>query len=162
MALTAQQQTTLANAIKASTDPVVTAALLIRDDVTLTNWCNAASTFVAWKTFVALGEVGKTFIATAIAAITAGNNDKLTSYALWNPTGVNPSRADTRAFFDDIFSVAAGATTRTALLALWKRFATNAERAFATGTGTDATPGNVVWEGMLTITEVSTALNLNP
>ena len=35
------------------------------------------------------------------------------------------------AFFDDVFSVAAGASTRAALLALWKRPATRLEKLFA-------------------------------
>lgn len=162
MALTPAQQTTLANAIKASTDPVVQTAYQIGDAVTLANWVNSASTTVVWKSFVPKAQVGKAFVATAIAAITAGNNDKLSSYALWNPEGVDPSRADTRAFFDDIFSVTAGASTRAALLALWKRFATQAERLFVTGTGTDQTPALLGWEGTLSVTEVSVALNNNP
>ena len=78
--------------------------------------------FVVWKTNVDRNEVGKAFQATALAAITAGNNDKLANFAAWNDS-VNPSRADQRAFFDDVFIVAAGASTRAALLALWKRSA---------------------------------------
>lgn len=162
MALTPAQSQTLANAIKNSTDPMVVAALAVGNDGGpngLLEWCNANSTFVVWKTFVIKADVGKAFIASALAAITAGNNDKLSSFALWNPDGVNPSRIDTRQFFDDIFSVAAGATTRAALLALWKRFATNAEKVFCTGTGTDVTPGDVVFEGAVGITELSQALN---
>lgn len=157
--LTDAQKVTLAAAIRASVDPTVVAALAIRDDVALWNWCNANSTAVVWKTLVSLGDIGKTFVATALADITSANTDKLHNYAAWNPAGCNPSRADTRAFFDDVFSVAAGASTRTALLALWKRFATNAENVFATGTKTDATPGLLVFEGAVGLTELSQALN---
>lgn len=113
--------------------------------------------FIVWKTSVHKNEVGKAFVASALAAITAGNNDKLANFAAWNET-VNPSRLDQRAFFDDIFSVAAGASTRAALLALWKRSATRAEKLFATGTGTDAAPATMTFEGSLSYNEVQAAL----
>jgi hypothetical protein len=165
MALSSEQRQILAAAIRGSSNPTIAALAVSREnDQAITDWCNAASTYVVWKTFVPKAEVGKTFVATAIAAITAGNNDKLSSYAAWNPEGVDPSRKDTRDFFDDIFSVAAGASTRAALLALWKRLVTNAERAFITapGGGTDQTPGFVIWEGTVSLLEVSQALNDNP
>lgn len=113
--------------------------------------------FIVWKTSVHKNEVGKAFVASALAAITAGNNDKLANFAAWNET-VNPSRLDQRAFFDDIFSVSAGASTRAALLALWKRSATRAEKLFATGTGTDAAPATMTFEGSLSYNEVQAAL----
>ena len=164
MALSTSQKQTLAAGIRASTDPSVIVARdpNVRDDVTIANWVNAASTSVVWKTFVPKATVGKTFVATALAAITAGNNDKLSSYAAWNPDGVDPSRSDTRDFFNDIFSVAAGNSTRAALLALWKRFATNGERILGATNGTDATPVQLVFEGTISLTEVSQALNENP
>ena len=102
--------------------------------------------FIVWKTSVDKNEVGKTFVASALAAITAGNNDKLANFAAWNET-VDPSRADQRAFFDDIFSVAAGASTRAALLSLWKRKANVIEKVFASGTGSDAAPATMTYQG---------------
>lgn len=109
-----------------------------------------------WKTNVARNEVGKAFVASALAAITAGNNDKLANFAAWNES-VNPSRADQRAFFDDIFGVAAGASTRAALLVLWKRSANHVEKLFATGTGSDASPATMVVEGSIAYQEVEQA-----
>ena len=79
--------------------------------------------------------------------------------AAWLVAGINPSLATVRQFFDDIFSVAAGASTRAALLALWKRFATRGERVFATGTGSDATPGNFVLEGSMDAWDIIRAVN---
>jgi hypothetical protein len=116
----------------------------------------ASPAFIVWKTAVSRNEVGKTFIASALAAITSGNNDKLANFAAWNET-VNPSRLDQRQFFDDIFSVAAGASTRAALLVLWKRSATALEKVFATGTGSDASPATLVVEGDISYTEVINA-----
>ena len=117
---------------------------------------NAVPDYIVWKTSVPRGEVGKAFEASALAAITAGNNDKLNNFAAWNDT-VNPSRLDQRAFFDDVFSVAAGATTRASLLALWKRSATVLEKVFATGSGTSGSPSALVVEGRISYQEVDQA-----
>jgi hypothetical protein len=116
----------------------------------------ASPAFIVWKTAVERNVVGKAFVATALAAITAGNNDKLNNFAAWNEV-INPSRLDQRQFFDDIFSVAAGASTRAALLALWKRSATALEKLFATGTGSDASPATMVVEGTIGYQEVEQA-----
>jgi hypothetical protein len=116
----------------------------------------ATPTFTVWKTSVHKNDVGKAFVSSALAAITAGNNDKLANFAAWNEY-VNPSRLDQRAFFDDVFSVAAGATTRAALLVLWKRPATVYEKLFATGTGTDASPATMTLEGTIAYSWVEAA-----
>jgi hypothetical protein len=119
----------------------------------------ATPAFIVWKTNVPRNEVGKAFVASALAAITAGNNDKLANFAAWNES-VNPSRADQRQFFDDIFSIAAGATTRAALLALWKRSANSVEKLFATGTGSDASPATMTVEGTISYQEVEQARSM--
>lgn len=157
--LTEQQSVALAAAIRASSDPVVVAALAIRNDVALTDWCNADSTFVVWKTKVTVEEVGNKINGTELAGLTSLNHTRLQTVVALSQNGVNPSLADRRAFFDDIFSGAGGAITRANLLALWKRLATNAERVFCTGTGTDPAPGLLVFEGRVSISEVSSALN---
>ena len=116
----------------------------------------ASPAFIVWKTAVQRNVVGKAFVATALAAITAGNNDKLNNFAAWNEV-IDPSRLDQRQFFDDIFSVAAGASTRAALLALWKRSATVLEKLYATGTGSDASPATMLVEGTIGYQEVEQA-----
>jgi hypothetical protein len=159
MSLTSQQKATLKAHIDASSDLNVypnnsdgnsSIAQLMN--------LNAAPAFTVWKTSISRNDVGKAFVATALAAITSGNNDKLANFAAWNET-IDPSRADQRAFFDDVFSVAAGASTRAALLALWKRLATRAEKLFATGTGSDAVPATMGFEGALTFNDVEEARN---
>ena len=157
MALTLAQLATLRDDILA--DPALAAQPLNTDGaIAIAQAYNspASPAFVVWKTEVPRNEVGKTFVASALAAITAGNNDKLANFAAWNDV-VNPSRVDQRQFFDDVFSVAAGASTRAALLALWKRNATRVEKLFATGTGTDAAPASVTFEGLLAYQDVETA-----
>ena len=110
--------------------------------------------FIVWKSNVALDDVGEAFVATSLASMTSGNNDRLVSFALYNPQGVNPSRVDHRAFFDDVFSPASGAPTRTSLAALWRRTASRFESLFATGTGSDASPATLVEEGSLAYVDV--------
>lgn len=157
--LTPAQRATLAAHIAASPDlnaipNTYDGAFEIAQLLTL----DAVPTFVVWKSSVPKEQVGKAFVASALAAITSGNNDKLANFAAWNET-VEPWRADQRAFFDDVFSVAAGATTRAALLALWKRNANRAEKLFATGTGSDASPATLTFEGALDYNEVYAARN---
>ena len=156
--MTDAQLQTLAASIRSSADAQIIAARNARNDFLLMQLYNAPSTKVVWRSSVRTNEVGKAFVATSLAAITSGNNDKLACFAAWNEY-VEPSRPDQRQFFEDIFSVAAGATTRAALNALWRRFATLAESLFAVGTGTDATPANLGWEGTLSVNDVSDALN---
>jgi len=156
--MTEAQLQALAGAIRSSADTEVVAALAIRNDFRLAELYNAPSGRIVWRSSVSKNEVGKAFVASALAAITAGNNDKLANFAAWNET-VEPARADQRAFFDDIFSVAAGATTRAALNALWRRPATRAESIFAVGTGTEAAPATLGWEGAVSLNDISDALN---
>ena len=148
--LTTEQKATLKADILANGD---SAALYADGNLSgLAALYNQASSpaFIVWKTNVTITTVGQTFNATELAGLSSLNTTRLTNLALWMPAGVNPSIASVRAFFDDIFSGAGGQNTRAALLALWKRTATRFERVFATGTGSDATPGQLVIEGSLT------------
>ena len=113
---------------------------------------NATATpaFIVWRTNVLIGDVGRAFNATELAGLTSVNHTRLQTLAIYMASGVNPSVSGVRAFFDDIFSGAGGTNTRAALLALWKRPARLIERIFATGTGTDASPALLVFEGTIT------------
>ncbi|WP_448506618.1 hypothetical protein [Immundisolibacter sp.] len=148
MPLTTAQKTTLKSYIRLvpELDTLYVDGNL--DGLALRLNADASPAFIVWKTEVPKNEVGKTFVASALAAITAANNDKLANFAAWNET-VNPSRSDQRQFFDDVFSVSAGASTRAALLVLWKRNASVLEKLFATGTGSDDSPATMVFEGAL-------------
>jgi hypothetical protein len=110
---------------------------------------NASPTFTVWKSNVSINAVGKAFNGSELAGLTTANQTRLQTIALYLADGVNPSIASNRAFFDDVFSGASGANTRAALLVLWKRAATRLEKLFATGTGSDASPGTLVIEGSL-------------
>jgi hypothetical protein len=110
----------------------------------------ASPTFTVWKSSVPLSQIGVSFVASELAGLSQVNLTRLQTIATYQAIGTNPSIASNRAFYDDVFSGAGGVNTRAALLALWKRLANRVERVFATGTGSDASPGILVVEGTLT------------
>jgi len=114
----------------------------------------ASPSFTVWKTLVSINQVGDNLVATELAGLSTLNATRLQTIADYSTAGVNPSLPDRRAFFDDVFSGAGGVLTRAKLLILWKRLATRAERVFATGTGSDASPGTLVVEGAITTSEL--------
>ena len=118
---------------------------------------NAAPNFTVWKTNVSIKEVGDNFSGTELAGMTTGNQTRLQTIAAYSTDGVNPSLIDRRQFFDDVFSGAGGAATRAKLLILWKRLATRAEKACAIGTGSDASPAVMSFEGTLSYQDVEQA-----
>jgi hypothetical protein len=101
--------------------------------------------------------VGDNIIGSELAGLTSINLTRLQTILQLSPGGLNPSLADRRAFFDDVFSGAGGAGTRAKLLILWKRSATRAEKLFAVGTGSDATPASLVFEGSLNTADIEAA-----
>jgi hypothetical protein len=121
---------------------------------------NASPAFTVWKTNVAINAVGKAFNGTELGNLTSANQTRLQTIAIYLAGGVNPTLADNRAFFDDIFSGAGGAITRASLLTLWKRLATRGEKLYATGTGSDPSPATLVFEGNITSDDVQQAREL--
>lgn len=120
----------------------------------------AVPNFTVWKTNVSITQIGDNIVATDLAGLSTLNSTRLQTVVILSAEGVNPSLSDRRAFFDDIFSGAGGAATRAKLLILWKRFAKRVEKLFATGTGSDAVPATMTFEGDLTYQDVETARNL--
>lgn len=129
----------------------------------IAGWYNqtAAPSWTVWRKSVSIPEVGDKVNGTELAGLTSLNNTRLQTVILLSPDGVNPSLADRRQFFDDIFSGAGGVNTRANLLALWKRLASFAQKLFSTGTGSDASPAttaaNIGDSFALTGSDVETA-----
>lgn len=158
--LTPAQLTILKAALIAETDPVL---VQLRDGGALgavAAWYNGDSAFVVWKTRVSLSQVGDNFVGTEVAGLSTANATRLQLIADYSQAGVNPSLADRRALFDDVFSGIGGAGTRTNLSALWKRPARRIEKLYASGTGTDLAPGQLVFEGTIQEREIVEAMNL--
>lgn len=152
MELTSTQLTTLKNAIAA--DPVLSqlpnnsdAAFEIAAAFNVID----VSNFTVWKTSVQAQEImSNGFVWTAVDTLTVGKAriwEWMTRYGT-----INPSKANIRQGLADCFG--AGSAMATAIMPHLKRLATRAEKLFATGTGTDQSPGNLVVEGQVTYQNV--------
>lgn len=160
MLTTQQLQTLKTNILANFTDPVLYPSNSDGADAIASEYNKTATpTFIVWKTNVSLASIGDAFNGSEFANLTTANTSRLQALtAFFMQRGINPSRADMRSMFADIFST--GGVTAAALLVLWKRAATRGERLFATGTGSDASPGTLVFEGSVTLQDVESARNL--
>ena len=152
--LTPAQKATLKTAIQA--DSTANAFYVSGDLSGLADYLNAPASpsFTVWKTLVPISGVGNAVVATDLAGLSTLNATRLQTIVTLLSGGVNPTRADTRQFFDDVFSGSGGAATRASLLILWKRLATRVEKILATGTGSDASPATSGFESPLSYTEL--------
>lgn len=156
--LTNAQLLILKAAILAELDPAFAAFRTANDRNSMATWFNGASTFTVWKTTVPIAQVGLGMNSSEVAGLTTANTSRLQAMAAYSGGAFNPSIADVRAGFDSVFSGAGGALTRAALLILWKRLARRIEKLYATGTGSDAVPGQLVFEGTIARTDIDEAL----
>lgn len=120
----------------------------------------ASPTFTVWKSSVSIYEVWNAINGVELDGLTTGNKTTLNVIAAFAVSGLDPTKADKRTLFDNIFSGAGGTQTRGNLAILWRRQASRVERLYATGTGSDPSPGLLVFEGTITWQDVNTALNL--
>lgn len=155
MALTDAQIATFKVAITTETDPTLVSLRTAGATGAMTDWYNAPSTFIVWKTRLHEQEITSltsdegtvwswpAFISRSVAEQTGWQR-------MFNGTyTINPSLAQARTGIADIFSGGTGAAQRTHILAMSKRPATRGEKVFATGAGTTATPGTLVFEGRI-------------
>lgn len=127
----------------------------------------ASPDFWVWRTRVSkdalvgsVGPDGTTFNWTLTGYITRSQGERDAFNAIFDNEGnVNPSRANVRAAFADIFSgnTAPAPANRVHLLAVSRRKATRAEKLLATGTGSTASPAVMGFEGMLSAVDVEAA-----
>lgn len=153
--LTDTQQQALAVALRAEQDPAVVAAMAIRNDVALTEWCNAAGTMDAWNEAMSGKDLFEATDVTLFDNLTAGKRDAWRLMLSFAPLDL--SRNKNRKAVLDTW----GATNATAVLQACTRKATHAEAYLG---GTDATTNGVTakklsFTGLLSLTEVSIALN---
>jgi hypothetical protein len=122
------------------------------------DWYNqsASPTFTVWRTSVSNADCVK--CTTWVDFIALGQGQRDAWQFMLSSGRLDASDPNVRAGVSAIFGV--GTATTTALLAVAKRSATNAEKLMATGTGTVGNPGTMVVEGGLTGTNVDDAWNL--
>jgi len=156
--MTPEQYRTLANHIRANTDPVIVANLPLRNDGQIQEWYNVDSAFVVWRSMLTPEQAREAITGSSglsqLDDLTPGKRDSL----LWAFGGnTNPSNATQRSAIENLCGTQN--TLKAAILAAQKRVANRAEAIYATGVGSSAAPGLLGWEGLLSANDVSTALN---
>ena len=133
-------------------DPVAAQYLENGNDNELAEWFNQPQTFVVWRSKLTPDQARTAIIkgATQLDALTVGKRDSL-FYLVSGDLDV--SDAAVRAAIDDLCG--SQNTLKGFLLAAQKRTATRAEKALANGTGTDAAPANLGWEGWISGNDAS-------
>lgn len=157
MALTSTQLSTLRTAINA--DPVLAAQPLNEDGhfaIAAAMNTTASPTFTVWRTECPRENVINAVVWTEyISNASAAERDAFREMV--NQDRVNFSLTNIVQGFQDIFSGATKATSRQAVLNAGKRLATRAEKLFATGAGSNGTPGTMTFEGQITVADVAAA-----
>lgn len=114
--------------------------------------------FVVWRTYVAIDEImNNGFAWDRVDNATVGQA-RIWDWMRQNGS-INPSKQNVRDGIDAAWPGAANAAQRTGIYSHCKRNPTIAEKLFATGTGTDVTPGLLVFEGSVSYPEVYSARN---
>ncbi len=162
MTLTPAQQATLKAFIE--TDPTLNAFPNNEDGAdSIANELNKVATpvFIVWKTSVTKGEIGITFDGGELSNLTTAESNRLQTFAQWSNETINPSDADVRFLFNDVFSGAGGNVTRPALDALWRRNALLIEKVLISneGAGTTQDPAKLDFEGEISRRDVFEARN---
>lgn len=163
MSLTIEQMTALAAAIRSDQNQTVIDALAIRNDVLLAELYNATASpaFIVWRSSLTPQQARAAISGgdglSQLDNLTAGKRDSL----LWVFADTTyPANSAQRSAIEGLCGTQN--ILKAAILAAQKRAVTKAERLFATGTGSDASPGTLGWEGLLSTNDVSYSLNNNP
>lgn len=119
---------------------------------------DAAPAFIVWRDAVQAIEIGDAWIGTDIDGMSSLNMQRL-QLLLASAAGgsFDMRRLDRRAGFENPFGANANNASRVAMRAVWKRAATVFEKLFATGTGSDASPGVTTITGAVSYPDVQVA-----
>lgn len=153
--LTDAQLQTLAAALRAETDQTVVAAMAIRNDVALRDWCNGASAVDAWNEAMGSRDLFEATDVTKFDGLTAGKRDAWRLLLEFAP--IDFTRQKMRKAVQDAW----GNTDSVAVLQDCRRKAT---RGAAYLGGNDATTNTVTakklnYSGSISLDDVSNALN---
>ena len=160
MALTPAQLATLKADILA--DPVLAAYPMNSDgafDIAKKYEEIVSPAFIVWRSSVSQDEITQNgFTWTEVDNLTVGKS-RIWEWMFANQNRTfNPSKANVRAGIVECWSGTAGKNAvQAAVLAHCKRSANRAEKLFATGTGSDATPATMGFEGRLSYQDVESA-----
>jgi hypothetical protein len=156
MALTNEQLATLKAAIAAETDPDFVQARTDGNNAAIANFYNEKATpnFIVWKTGVTEAEILRNGM-----EWTRVDNLGVGQARIWEWMfkfgSIDASKDNIRAGIDAVWvGTQADLNVRTAVYVHCKRTATRGEKLFSTGTGSDASPAKVSFEGNLSSQDV--------
>lgn len=164
--LTPEQAAILRADIENSSDPAVIAARgngaeIGRDDTTLAVLYNADASpaFTVWRSKVLLNDIYSNGFDWPQV-----DNVSEPRWRIWrelfdNPErSCNPAKSAVRAGIAEVWTgTAAKLAVQAQVLGHCKRACTRAEKLYATGTGSVGTPGFLVWEGLLSPSDIGQA-----
>lgn len=111
--------------------------------------------FIVWRTDVPTKDVKKAIVWTEYIGRSVGERD---AFTLMISNGIiNAADTNIRQGITDCFSGPTGASTRANLTAITKRTALRIEKVLATGTGSDASPGTMTFEGTISFQDIGAA-----
>lgn len=153
--MTDAQLQTLAQSLRAETDPAVVAALAIRDDYSLMLWCNSASTQDAWHGAIDPRALFELMAITSFDALSAGKRAAWELMLAYAP--LDMGRKKYRDALPDIW----GASPSVAMLQGCTRKATRAEVYLGGSVATTNAVSALKLSapGLVGINDVSDALN---
>lgn len=139
-----------------------TLAAVGRNDTELARLLNLPTAFVVWRNLVNQDEIMQNgFDWVRVDNLSVGKA-RIWEWLFDNPQrSINPSKVNVRAGIDEAWKgTAADLAVRAAVYTHCKRFATRAEQILGSGTGTDATPASLGFEGAVSITDIGEMWNL--
>jgi hypothetical protein len=119
---------------------------------------SASPDFIVWRTTIPPSEYMTVITWTEVDTLTVGKSRIWEWISARMTVPINASLANVRQGIADAFAGAGAATTRAALTALAKRKANKLEKLLSTGTGTDASPATMGFEGILSFQEISNVM----
>ncbi len=137
-------------------------AAIGRNDTEMARVLNLPTTFVVWRTQVNQDEIMQNgFDWVRVDNLSIGKA-RIWEWLFQNDQrSINPSKANVRAGIDEAWKgTAADLAVRAAVYVHCKRPATRAEQILGSGTGTDATPGLLTFEGSVSINDIGEMWNL--
>lgn len=146
--LTTQQLADLKTAVH--NEPSLATAVSQGINWQIADWCNSATTYVVWKSSV----TDETIMRSDRFDWARVDNLSVGKARIWEwlfrNGAINPSKLNVRTGIDATWVGTAGdLAVRAAVYVECKRFATNAEKVLASGTGTNAVPAVANFEGVI-------------
>lgn len=179
--MTDQELILLKTALLADTDPEVISAVSGGNATRLAELYNLPSSVVVWKTSVPVSDIFDAVVWANMTPAAAPDGTALWTNRnlqcqskqlalqtiLMGRESINGTKANLRTGLQDALTALPSKADGTSQAAGWvavaavlKRFANKTEAIFSTGTGTTATPGTLVWEGLVNYNDIGLALSM--